>query len=63
MNYSRITSEADMVTKNASGVISLSGRVPEELQNPPELGLMMTAASELFRGIVLGYLWFSRGVE
>ena len=28
MNYSRIISEADMVMKNASGVISLSGRVP-----------------------------------
>ena len=36
-----------MMMKNASGVISLSGS-REELQNPPELGLTMTAASELF---------------
>ena len=54
MNYSRITSEAGMVMKNASGVISLSDRVPGRLQNPPELGLTMTAVSELFMELCSG---------
>ena len=48
MNYLHITSEAGMAMKMPPAVISLSGRVPEELQNPPELGLMMMAASVIF---------------
>ena len=48
MNYSHITSEAGMVMKMPLAVISLSGRVPGRVLNPPELGLTMTVASELF---------------
>ena len=37
-----------MVMKRPPVMISLSGRVPEQLQNPPNLGLTMAAAAELF---------------
>ena len=48
MNYSRIVLEAIMVMKRPPAMISPSGRVREVLQNPPDLGLIMTAATELF---------------
>ena len=48
MNYSRITPEAGMVMKRPPVMILLSGRVPGERQNSPDLRLTMTAATELF---------------
>ena len=63
MNYSRITSEAGMVMKNASGVISLSGRVPGRASKPSQTRVDNDGGVGTFRGIVLGYLEFSCGVE
>ena len=63
MNYSRITSEAGMVMKNASGVISLSGRVPGRASEPSRTRVDDDDSVGAFRGIVLMYLGFSRGVE
>ena len=63
MNYSRITSEAGMVMKNASGVISLSGRVPGRASEPSRTRVDDGGGVGAFCGIVLGYLGFSRGVE
>ena len=63
MNYSRITSEADMVMKNASGVISLSGRVPGRASELSRTRVDDDGGVGTFRGIVLGYLGFSRGEE
>ena len=59
MNYSRITSEAGMVMKNASGVISLSGRVPGRASEPSQTRVDDDGGVGAFRGIVLGYLGFS----
>ena len=63
MNYSRITSEADMVMKNASGVISLSGRVPGRASEPSGTRVDDDGGVGTFCGILLGYLGFSRGRE
>ena len=63
MNYSRITSEAGMVMKNASGVIFLSGRVPGRASEPSRTRVDDDGGVGAFRGIVLGYLGFSRGME
>ena len=63
MNYSRITSEAGMVMKNASGVISLSGRVPGRASESSRTRFDDDGSVGAFRGIVLGYLGFSCGVE
>ena len=63
MNYSRITSEAGMVMKNASGVISLSGRVPGRASEPSRTKVDDDGGVGAFCGIVLGYLGFSRGGE
>ena len=59
MNYSRITSEAGMVMKNASGVISLSGRVPGRASEPSRTRVDDDGGVGTFHGIVLGYLRFS----
>ena len=63
MNYSRITSEAGMLMKNASGVISLSGRVPGRASEPSRTRVDDDGGVGAFRGIVPKYLGFSRGVE
>ena len=61
MNYSRITSEAGMVMKNASGVISLAGRVLRRASEPSRTRVDDDGSVETFRQIVLGYLGFSHG--
>ena len=63
MNYSRITSEAGMVMKNASGVISLSGRVPGRASEASRTRVDDDGGVKTFRGIELGYLGFSRVAE
>jgi hypothetical protein len=44
-------------------VISLSGRVREELLNPPNLASMTTAACSMFRGKLIGLFRFSHRGE
>ena len=63
MNYSRITSEAGMVMKNASGVISLSGMVPRRASEPSRTRVDDDGGVGAFREIVLGYLGFSHVAE
>ena len=63
MNYSHVTSEAGMVMKNASGVISLSGRVPGRASEPSRTRVDDDAGGGTFRGIVLGYLGYTRVEE
>ena len=63
MNYSRITLETGMVMKNASGVISLSGRVPGRASEPSQTRVDDDGGVETFCGIMLGCLGFSRGGE
>ena len=58
MNYSRITLEAGMVMKNASGVISLSGRVPGRASEPSRTRVDDDGGVGTFREIVLRYLGF-----
>jgi hypothetical protein len=49
MNYSRITMEAGMVMKKASGDDPLLWQgAKKSFGTPPELGSMMAAATELF---------------
>jgi hypothetical protein len=54
VDYSRITPEAGMVMKKASGDDSLSLELKagcrEELLDPPDLGMTMAAACSMFRG-------------
>ena len=52
-----------MVMKNASGVISLSDRVPGRASEPSQTRVDDDGAVGAFRGIFLGYLGFSRGGE
>jgi hypothetical protein len=40
-------------------MIPLSGRVPEELLEPPNLASMMTVAWSMFSGKLIGSLGFS----
>ena len=63
MNYSHITSEAGMVMKIASGVISLSGRVPGIASEPSRTRVDDDNGVGTFCGIVLGYLGFYHGVK
>ena len=51
MNYSRITSEAGMMMKNASGVISLSSRVPGRALEPSGARVDDDGGGGAFRGI------------
>ena len=52
-----------MVMKIASGVTSLSGRVPGRASEPSRTRVDDDGGVGTFRGIVLGYLGFSRGRE
>ena len=52
-----------MVMKNASGVISLSGRVPGRASEPSQTRVDDDGGIGTFRGIVLGSLGFSRDGE
>ena len=63
MNYSRITSETGMVMKIASDVMSLSSRVPGRASEPSRTRVDDDGGVKTFRGIVLGYLGFSRVAE
>ena len=63
MNYSHITSEAGMAMKNPPVVISLSGRVSGRVSEPSQTRVDDDGGVGTFRGIVLGYLGFSRGGE
>ena len=49
-----------MVMKNASGVISLSGRVSGRASEPSQTRADDDGGVGTFHGIVLGYLGFSR---
>ena len=63
MNYSHITLEAGMVMKIASGVISLSSRVLGRASDPSRTRVDDDGGVGAFRGIVVGYLGFSRVTE
>ena len=63
MNYSHITSEAGMVMKMPPAVISLSDGVPGRASEPSRTRVDEDGGGGAFRGIVLGYLGFSRGGE
>ena len=52
-----------MMMKNASGLISLSGRVPGRASEPSRTRVDDVAGVGTFRRIVLGYLGFSPGGE
>ena len=52
-----------MVMKNASGVISLSGRVQRRASEPSRTRVDDGGGVGDFRGIVLGYLGFFRVAE
>ena len=52
-----------MVMKNASGVISLSGRVPRRDSEPSRSRVDDDGGVGTFHEILLGYLGFSRGGE
>ena len=52
-----------MVMKNASGVISLSGRVPGRASEPSRTRVDDDSSVGTFRGILLEYLGFSRYAE
>ena len=63
MNYSRITSEAGMAMKKPPVMISPSDREPGRALEPSRTRVDDDGGVGAFRGIVLGYLGFSRGVE
>ena len=48
VNYSHITPEAGMVMKMSPVTIPPSGRVLERAPEPPEMGSVMAATTELF---------------
>ena len=52
-----------MVMKKPPAVISLSGRVPGRASEPSRTRVDDDGGVGAFRGIVLGYLGFSRVVE
>ena len=60
MNYSHITLEGIMAMKNASRVISPSGRVPGSTSEPSQTRVDDGSGVGDFRGIVLGYLGYTR---
>ena len=63
VDYSRITSEAGMVMKKPPVMISLSGRVPGRASEPSRTRVGVDGGVRTFRGILLGYLGFSRDGE
>ena len=60
MNYSYITLEGIMAMKNASRVIFPSGRVPRSATEPSRTRVNDGGGVGDFRGIVLGYLGYTR---
>ena len=60
MNYSHITLEGIMAMKNASRVIFPSGRVPGSASEPSQTRVDDGGGVGDFRGIVLGYLGYTR---
>ena len=63
MNYSHITLEGIMAMKNASRVIFASDRVSGSASEPSRTRVDDDGDGGAFRGIVLGYLGFSRDEE
>ena len=63
MNYSHITLEGIMAMKNASRVIFPSGRVPGSASEPSRTRIDDGGGVGDFRGIVLGYLGYTRVEE
>ena len=63
MNYSRITPEAGMVMNRPLVMILLSGRVPRRAPEPSQTRVDDNGGCGMFRGILIGYLGFSRGCE
>ena len=60
MNYSHITLEGIMAMKNAPRVIFPSGRVPGSASEPSRTRVDDGGGVGDFRGIVLGYLGYTR---
>ena len=60
MNYSHITLEGIMAMKNASRVIFPSVRVPGSASEPSRTRVDDGGGVGDFRGIVLGYLGYTR---
>ena len=60
MNYSHITLEGIMAMKHASRVFFRSGRVPGSASEPSRTRVDDGGGVGDFRGIVLGYLGYTR---